>query len=253
MHSIIKEFLDEKADEYNQRSFIIDDPISIPHQLNSKEDIEIAAFIVATIAWGQRSTIIANGQRLLDIMGFQPYEFVLNASKDELMELEFVHRTFNPTDLRFFILALRSIYLNTHGLEGAFSRGNTMKERIGNFRQTFLKTEHEKRSEKHLSNPMSNSACKRLNMFLRWMVRRDNRGVDFGLWNQIKPSELYVPLDVHVGNVARNLGLLHRKLNDWKALEELMISLRKLDAKDPCKYDFALFGIGINGDLPIIK
>lgn len=239
----LKEYLDFKAEQYNQRSFIITDPIQLPHKFTKKEDIEIAGFLVATIAWGQRTTIIRNGERLLDIMEHDPFEFIKNYNSKPL---SFVHRTFNAIDLDFFFRSLQCIYENG-GLEAAFSSNNKhpgIKGRIINFREAFLSIEHEKRSEKHLSNPEKNSAAKRINMYLRWMVRSDNQGVDFGLWNSISPSELLVPLDVHTSRHARHLGLISRKQDDWKALEELMENLRALDPKDPAKYDFALFGIG---------
>jgi uncharacterized protein (TIGR02757 family) len=249
MGSELKVFLDEKVDTYNQRAFIEDDPISVPHNFSLKEDIEISAFIVAAIAWGKRSIILKSGNNLLEVMGNQPYQFVLDASDSELEELRFVHRTFNSDDLKFFVLSLRNIYVNHGGLQQAFIDGKSIREKICNFRERFLLYPHEKRSEKHISNPGANSACKRINMFLRWMVRKDKRGVDFGIWDQLTPSELCVPLDVHVGRVARELGLLERKMDDWKALDELMLVLRKFDPDDPAKYDFALFGIGMNNDL----
>lgn len=246
----LKEFLDFKSDRYNDITFIEDDPISIPHLFTTKEDIESIALIMATISWGNRRSIIKNGHQLIDIMGNEPYRYIMNASEAELDDLHFVHRTFNASDLAFFIRAIRRIYTELDGgLEKAFLKGATTADRISNFRGMMFETSHEQRSEKHISNPLSGSASKRLNMYLRWMVRKDNRGVDFGIWNVFSPSDLYVPLDVHTGNVARKLGLIKRKANDWKALEEMMQILRKFDPKDPCKYDFALFGIGVNGDL----
>ncbi len=239
----LKDYLDFKSEQYNQQSFIETDPIQLPHQFSKKEDIEIVGFLIATIAWGQRATIIKNGRRLIEIMNNTPYEFILNY---ELQPLNFVHRTFNAIDLDFFFRSLRNIY-ETGGLEAAFREHNEfggIKGRIINFRNQFLEVEHEKRSEKHVSNPENNSATKRINMFLRWMVRNDNQGVDFGIWNSIPTSELYLPLDVHTSRHARSLGLITRKQDDWKALEELMTNLRKFDPIDPCKYDFALFGIG---------
>lgn len=237
----LKEYLDFKAEQYNNTAFIESDPIQIPHSFSLKEDIEISAFLIASIAWGNRKMIINNGNKLMQMMGNSPYDFVMNYSPQKL---DFVHRTFNSIDLDFFLQSLQNIY-NTGGLEAAFtSNNNDVKERIINFRTQFLSTSHEDRSEKHLSNPMKNSAAKRINMFLRWMVRNDNNGVDFGLWKSISPSELMLPLDVHTGNNARSLGLVSRKQNDWKALEEIMTNLRKMDPIDPVKYDFALFGIG---------
>lgn len=241
----LKEFLDFKTNEYNNSSFISTDPIQIVHQFSKKEDIEIVGFLIATIAWGNRTSIIKNGHRLVKIMGNDPYEFVLNYSPKK--KLDFVHRTFNAIDLDFFFRSLQNIYQNKGGLESTFIKNNSeegVKERIVNFRNTFLEVEHEKRSEKHISNPDKNSAAKRINMFLRWMVRSDKNGVDFGIWNSISTSELMIPLDVHTSVNARKLGLLTRKQNDWKALEELMSSLRKMCPEDPSKYDFALFGLG---------
>ena len=246
----LAQFLDLKSDAFNNTAFIKDDPISIPHLFTAKEDIESIGFIMATISWGKRNSIINNGHKLIDIMGNQPYNYIMNASEEDLNELQFVHRTFNADDLKFFILSLRNIYQNEiGGLEGAFNRAEGMANRIFEFRSIFLATAHEKRSEKHLSNPLKGSASKRINMFLRWMVRKDNKGVDFGIWNEIPTSELCIPLDVHTGNIARKLGLIKRKANDWKALEELMGHLRKFDPKDPCKYDYALFGLGVSGEL----
>ncbi len=249
MKKDLKSFLDEKVELYNTTDFIKDDPILIPHQFTLKEDIEIIAFLVATIAWGKRQMIIKNGQQLVEIMGHQPYDFILNASTNDLKDLKFVHRTFNTIDLTFFIQSLQNIYNSGSSLEKEFAKSpETMAYKIAEFRNSFLATPHEKRSEKHLSNPLKNSSAKRLNMYLRWMVRQDKKGVDFGIWKRIKPSELYCPLDVHTGNIARKLGFITRKANDWKALEELMVHLREMDATDPVKYDFALFGLGVYDD-----
>ncbi len=239
----LREYLDFKAEQYNTRDFIESDPIQLPHRFSKKEDIEIVAFLISTIAWGQRKSIIKNGERLIEIMEHNPHEFILNYTS---RPLEFVHRTFNAIDLDFFFRSLRNIY-EKGGLEKAFSPHpeiEGVKGRIVNFRDVFLSTEHEKRSEKHLSNPMKGSAAKRINMFLRWMVRNDKQGVDFGIWKSIPTSELYIPLDVHTSKHGRNLGLIERKQDDWKALEELMTQLREFDPVDPSKYDFALFGIG---------
>lgn len=239
----IKEYLDFKTEQYNTANFIETDPIQLPHQFEKKEDIEIVAFLVATIAWGNRTSIIRSGNRIIDIMGRDPHNFILNYTSQPM---EFVHRTFNAVDLDFFFRSLRNIYENG-GLEQAFCNHpeiTGVKGRIIHFRELFLSTEHDKRSEKHLSNPLKNSAAKRINMFLRWMVRNDATGVDFGIWKSIPTSELYLPLDVHTSNNARSLGLITRKQNDWKALEELMENLKSFDSEDPVKYDFALFGIG---------
>lgn len=239
----LKSYLDFKAEQYNTRDFIESDPIQLPHRFSKKEDIEIVSFLISTIAWGQRPTIIKNGERLIDIMEHDPHEFILNYTS---RDLEFVHRTFNATDLDFFFRSLRNIYENG-GLEKAFSPHSEIegiKGRIVHFRELFLETEHDTRSVKHISNPMKGSAAKRINMFLRWMVRDDKQGVDFGIWKSIPASELYIPLDVHTSKHGRNLGLIQRKQDDWKALEELMSNLREFDPIDPAKYDFALFGIG---------
>lgn len=242
----LKAFLDDKATQYENADFIAVDPISIPHRFTEKEDIEIAGLLVATIAWGNRKSIIKSGENLLNIMGYEPYAFVKEYSSKTLKNSSFVHRTFNVNDLDFFFRALQNIYQN-NGLEKAFTSSpetEGVKGRLINFRGKMLTVAHDLRSEKHLSNPLKNSSAKRLNMFLRWMVRSPKQGVDFGLWKTISPSELYIPLDVHTGNVARKLGLLNRKQNDWKALDELMQKLRTFDVKDPVKYDFALFGLG---------
>lgn len=250
MHVLVdlKVFLDKKAEQYNNTDFIQTDPIQIPHQFTKKEDIEISAFLVATIAWGQRKTIINNANKLMQWMDLAPYEFVMNASDDELSVLkDFKHRTFNGDDLLFFVQSLRRIYSDYGGMESLFKAkadATDMKESIYNFRTVFFDLAHQQRNEKHLSNPMAGSAAKRINMFLRWMVRKDNKGVDFGIWESISPALLSCPLDVHTGNIARKLGILKRNNNDWKAVEELDASLRSFDATDPVKYDFALFGLG---------
>lgn len=251
----ISDFLESKVKEYNRPSFIESDPVSIPHHFSRKEDIEIAGFLAATIAWGQRPVIIRNANLFMERMDLSPYEFVLSANQKELKKLDnFVHRTFNGIDAKFFILALRNIYKQHGGLENVFSDGikksvhtdhSPMQNSIIHFRETFLSIKHDPRSDKHISNPAANSSAKRINMYLRWMVRKDKTGVDFGIWKSISPALLQIPLDVHVGNVARSLGLLVRKQDDWKAVEELTARLRAFDAKDPVKYDFALFGLGI--------
>ncbi len=245
----LKEFLDTKVLQYNNRDFIESDPIQIPHLFQKKEDIEIIGFLIATIAWGNRKSIIKNGNRLVDIMGNSPHDFVLNYTTEDSKYLSgFVHRTFNELDLNYFIIALKHIYIHHEGLEAVFSnpsKNNTLQHSIHQFKKTFFSLPHLTRTEKHVSDPLKNSAAKRINMFLRWMVRNDNMGVDFGIWKSISPSFLSCPLDVHSGNVARKLGLLNRKQNDAKALAELDTSLRKLDPIDPVKYDFALFGLGV--------
>jgi len=244
----LKEFLDAKVLEYNQPKFIESDPIQIPHLFSLKEDIEIAGFLTATIAWGKRNMIIKNATKMMDLLGNSPYDFVMNHKPHHLDTFEgFVHRTFNTTDFSYFITALQHLYKNHNGLETAFipQENENLQDAIANFKNTFFEIEHPTRTTKHVSNPQKGSAAKRINMFLRWMVRKDNTGVDFGIWNHIKPAQLSCPLDVHSGNVARKLGLLTRKQNDAKALAGLDDSLRKLDPTDPVKYDFALFGLGV--------
>lgn len=242
----LKEYLDFKVEQYNTLEFIKNDPIQIPHRYSKQQDIEIAGFLSASIAWGKREMIIRNAEKLMDLMDNSPHEYVLNYSR---IDRSFVHRTFNSIDLDFFLRALRAVYEQHPTLEALFAPHPLVtgaQGRISSFRERMLATEHQPRSQKHLSDPLRNSAAKRINMFLRWMVRKDNQGVDFGIWNSLPTSELMLPLDVHTGNMARSLGLLNRKQNDWKALEELMTTLRKFDPSDPVKYDFALFGIGIN-------
>jgi uncharacterized protein (TIGR02757 family) len=247
--SELKEFLDEKVELYNRPSFIEHDPISIPHCFNTKEDIEISGFLAATIAWGNRKMILRNANRMMELMGNSPYDFVLNHNDIHLERLKgFVHRTFNSVDLIYFLKALRHIYLNKGGLEtifNTFQAPDLLQPAIHEFHRIFFELPHEKRTERHVSDPFKGSAAKKLNMYLRWMVRNDNRGVDFGLWKSISPSNLSCPLDVHSGNVARKLGLIARKQNDSKAVSELDTNLRELDAEDPVKYDFALFGLGV--------
>jgi uncharacterized protein (TIGR02757 family) len=242
----LKDFLDFKAEQYEHPRFLESDPIQLPHRFSKKEDIELVGFLVSTIAWGNRVSIIKSGERLLEIMEQQPHAFIQNYTSEQLKDSHFVHRTFNSTDLDFYFRSLQAIY-TTGGLEKAFENHTTIegvKGRIISFRRKFMEVEHLDRSHKHLSNPEKNSAAKRLNMYLRWMVRDAAKGVDFGLWKSISPSELYLPLDVHTSNNARRLELLTRKQDDWKALDELMSNLREMDPIDPVKYDFALFGLG---------
>lgn len=247
--SDIKSFLDFKVEQYNNPAFIETDPILIPHQFSKKEDVEISGFLTATIAWGNRKSILTNASRMMDLLDNSPHDFVLNHNQKDLSGLDkFVHRTFNGTDLQYFITSLRSIYSNYGGLEQIFhtySEENDLQPAIHQFKSIFFESDHPKRTRKHVSDPYKNSAAKRINMFLRWMVRKDNAGVDFGIWKNIKPSQLSCPLDVHSGNTARKLGLLKRKQNDAKALKELDSSLRSFDSLDPVKYDFALFGLGV--------
>ncbi len=243
----IKDFLDTKVIEYNNPKFIESDPIQIPHQFSIKEDIEVSSFLVATIAWGNRKMIIKNGQRMMELMGNAPYDFIMNHQEKDLDNLTgFVHRTFNDVDFKYFIKSLKNIYTNHNGLEAIFiTKDNTLQNTISEFKDIFFELEHPLRTQKHISNPLKGSAAKRINMWLRWLCRKDSAGVDFGIWQQIKPSQLSCPLDVHSGNVARKLGLLTRKQNDAKALLELDTNLRILDPNDPVKYDFALFGLGV--------
>jgi uncharacterized protein (TIGR02757 family) len=248
----ITDLLNVKVEQFNTVDFIQDDPVLLPHRFRKKQDIEIIGFIVALIAWGKRKMIIDNGEKLIEIMDHSPFDYVMNYESGMLTEKAFVHRTFNTDDLDFILRALKACYTDHDSLEAWFSLNSSekgVKQRIINFRKAFMETPHEKRSEKHIANPEKGSAAKRLNMFLRWMVRKDEKGVDFGIWNTIDMNELYIPLDVHTGNVARTLGLITRKQDDWKALEELMANLRKMDETDPCKYDFALFGLGVSGEL----
>lgn len=243
----IKDFLNEKLDKYLKPDFIEDDPIGVPHMFTSKEDIEISAFLTATIAWGRRAMIIKNAHKMMNIMDNSPYDFILNSSPKDLNACNnFVHRTFNGVDFKTFILCIRHIYLNNGGLERSFyTDKDDMAEGISNFKQIFFSIDHLKRSEKHVSDPLKGSAAKRLIMYLRWMVRPNTEGVDFGIWKSLSPSQLSCPLDVHIGNVGRKLGLIKRKANDWKAVKELDKHLRKYCKEDPAKYDFALFGIGL--------
>jgi uncharacterized protein (TIGR02757 family) len=246
--SELKDFLDEKVHLYNNPSFITSDPIQIPHRFTLKEDIEIAGFLSATIAWGNRTMIIKNASKMIDLMGNSPYDFVMSHDPEQLERFDnFVHRTFNATDFKTFVRGLKHIYQNHHGLEAVFIsvENNSVQKNISDFKKKFFEIEHEQRTQKHISDPLNNSAAKRINMFLRWMVRNDKAGVDFGIWKDVLPAYLSCPLDVHSGNVARKLGLLKRKQNDGKAVAELDLNLRLLDAKDPTKYDFALFGLGV--------
>jgi uncharacterized protein (TIGR02757 family) len=245
----LKEFLDEKVDLYNRPSFIESDPISIPHQYTKKQDIEIAGFLAATIAWGNRKMILRNANRIMELMGNSPFDFIMNHKESHLKRIDgFVHRTFNSDDLIYFIKALQYIYKGKNGLEAIFNEYSTkdsLQPAIHELKNIFFALPHSGRTTKHLSDPNKGSAAKKLNMYLRWMIRKDNRGVDFGIWKSISPSILSCPLDVHSGNVARKLGLIIRNQNDSKAVSELDINLRKMDNQDPVKYDFALFGLGV--------
>ena len=245
----IKAFLEEKVQQYESFDFIEVDPILIPHQFSQKEDIEISGFLAATIAWGNRKSIINNAQKMMALMDQAPYDFIINHKEDDLERFEgFVHRTFNADDLRYFVKALRYIYQEHQGLEQLFTRyatAQSLQRAIHQFKQVFFSLPHQQRTQKHVSDPLKGSAAKRLNMYLRWMVRSNKNGVDFGLWKSLHPRQLSCPLDVHSGNVARKLKLLKRKQNDGKALAELDTALRKMDAEDPVKFDYALFGLGV--------
>lgn len=245
----LKEFLDEKVILYNNPKFIESDPIQIPHQFSLKEDIEIAAFLTATISWGNRTMIIKNAFKMMELLDNSPYDFIINHQEKDLEIINnFVHRTFNTIDFIQFIKSLKNIYKNHNGLENVLSitdNSDNYQTAIHQFKNIFFEIDHQTRTQKHISDPLKNSAAKRINMFLRWMVRNDKTGVDFGIWQTHNPANLSCPLDVHSGNVARKLKLLLRTQNDWKALSELDKNLRKLDKTDPVKYDFALFGLGV--------
>lgn len=247
--SDIKEFLDEKVSQYNTLAFIESDPISIPHRYSLKEDIEISGFLTSTIAWGNRTMIIKNASKLLGLMGNSPYDFVMHHDDLDLERFNgFVHRTFNEIDLGYFIKSIKNIYVHHGGMENIFANsvlGDSTQSAIHEFRRIFFSLPHPSRTSKHVSDPENGSAAKRINMLLRWLIRSDDRGVDFGIWKSILPNQLSCPLDVHSGNVARKLGLLTRNQNDAKALAELDTNLRLMDSNDPVKYDFALFGLGV--------
>ncbi|MDX1471293.1 MAG: TIGR02757 family protein [Flavobacteriaceae bacterium] len=245
----LKGFLDYKVLEFNNPRFIDSDPIQVPHRFHKIEDIEIAGFLTATIAWGNRKSIINNSHKMMDLMHGEPYHFVINHEEDDFERFDsFVHRTFNSEDLKQFIRSLKHIYLEFGSLENVFvqyAKTDSLQFAIHKFKNHFFEVPHLKRTQKHISDPMKNSAAKRINMFLRWMIRNDQQGVDFGVWTKLSPSQLSCPLDVHSGKVARKLGLLNRKQNDAKAVLELDSALRELDPQDPVKYDFALFGLGV--------
>ncbi len=242
----LKDFLNQKADLYNRSEFIETDPIRIPHRFSQKEDIEISGFLTATLSWGNRKMIIRNAERLMELMGNSPYDFIMESKSGHIDD--FVHRTFNLEDLHFFLRSLRNIYATHGGLESIFktyATKDSLQPAIHHFKRLFFEIEHPQRTTKHVSDPIKGSAAKRINMFLRWMVRKDQMGVDLGIWKSLSPSLLSCPLDVHTGRVARKLDLMKRKSNDARALQELDQSLRALDAEDPVRYDFALFGLGV--------
>ncbi len=245
----LKAFLDAKVEQYHRPEFLTTDPIQIPHRFTAKKDIEISAFLTATIAWGNRKSIITNATDLMDRMDNAPFQFAMQHTEKDLLQLEgFVHRTFNATDLNYFVKAIKHLYTVHGGLEGIFrkyGKKTTLQPAISALKAHFFELPHPHRTTKHLSDPKQGSAAKRINMFLRWMVRDAKRGVDFGLWPGISPAQLSCPLDVHSGRVARQLNILKRKQNDAKAVIELDNNLRELDPDDPVKYDFALFGLGV--------
>lgn len=246
----LKDILDNAVLEFNTTEFIQNDPICIPHQFTKKEDIEISAFIASTFAWGNRKSIIQSGTKFIELMDNSPYDFIVHHSDNEKKRFHsFVHRTFNSSDAIFFIESLKNIYINFGGLEKVITDGyneNGIYAGLTNLNRIFFSIPHLHRTEKHLSNPKKNSACKRLNMFIRWMVRKDKQNVDFGLWQNILKSDLMCPLDIHSGNTARRLGILQRKQNDWKAVMEMTDTLKQFCTEDPVKYDFALFNLSIH-------
>lgn len=248
MTKSLKEFLDKKVDEYNQPSFIKDDPICVPHLFTNKADQEIAGLFAAIFAWGNRTTIINKSKELMQLMNMQPHQFCLHHSDKDLKRLlGFKHRTFNATDLLYFIEFFKHHYRSSPSLETAFTRyGKSVEEMLSGFHHYFFSLEDAPpRTKKHISTPERGSTCKRLNMFLRWMVRNDGKGVDLGIWKNISPSQLICPIDLHVARVARKFKLLKRKQTDWEAAVELTGQLKKMDKDDPVKYDFALFTLGI--------
>jgi uncharacterized protein (TIGR02757 family) len=251
MNTDLRNFLEQQYRLYNKPEFIVLDPISIPHRFTKKEDIEIAGFLAATLSWGQRKTILSKSLQLMELMENQPYAFLTQSDEKEFLRFaDFKHRTFNGDDCIGIFHALKAIYLNHGGLEKIFSEGFNKGgafSAIENLSQTLFSYPHLRRTEKHIAKPSKGSAAKRVNMFLRWMVRNDNHGVDFGIWKDISPSQLICPLDLHSGRIARQLGILKRTTDDWRAAVELTENLKLYDPNDPVKYDFALFGTGVNG------
>lgn len=267
----LKLFLDRKVEEYNTPAFITGDPVSVPHLFSKKQDMEIAGFFAATFAWGNRTTIISKCRELMKLMDNAPHDFVVNHREKDLKRFTgFCHRTFNDTDLLYFIYFLQQHYKRNASLEDAFfpieknlppfgqtllqrvsggvpqGRGGLVEDALNYFYTYFFSLEHvPERTRKHVAAPMKNSACKRLNMFLRWMVRNDKKGVDFGIWKKIKPADVIIPLDLHVARVAKHFKLISRPNSDWQSAVELTTQLRRFDAADPAKYDFALFALGV--------
>lgn len=253
----LKDFLDKKVDEYNQPNFIPNDPISIPHQFSSKNDIEITGFLASIMAWGQRKTIINKCNELISRMDGTPYDYIMNHSDQDLRSLlGFKHRTFNDTDILYFVAFFRHHYSQFASLEDAFLVGQEnleevdLEQALNAFKTYFFSLpDYPQRTRKHISSPAQKSTVKRINMFLRWMVRKDNSGVDFGIWNRLSPKDLICPCDVHVERVARKFGLITLEKVNWKTAQELTANLRLLDPNDPVKYDFALFGLGVEREL----
>ncbi|HVY75546.1 MAG TPA: TIGR02757 family protein [Puia sp.] len=248
----LRDLLERKVKQYNHPSFIASDPVSIPHRFSKKQDIEIAGLFAAVFAWGQRPTIIRKSEELMQFMDLAPHDFILHHRPRDLKKLlAFKHRTFNATDLLYFIRFLQFHYRRQDSLESAFladggPRTERMKNGLAAFHQRFFSLEDApERTRKHIATPERNAACKRLNMYLRWMVRQDKQGVDFGLWEQLSPADLICPVDLHVARVARRFGLITRKQTDWETAVELTNALRRMDPKDPVKYDYALFGLGV--------
>jgi uncharacterized protein (TIGR02757 family) len=253
----LKDFLDKKVDEYNQPGFIPNDPIVIPHQFSAKQDIEIMGFLASIMAWGQRKTIINKCKELIVRMDGEPYDYIMNHQEQDLKSLlGFKHRTFNDTDILYFVSFFRHHYQHFESLEDAFLIGQENREEVdlemalNAFKIYFFSLpDYPARTCKHISSPAQKSTVKRINMFLRWMVRQDNKGVDFGIWNRLSPKDLICPCDVHVERVARKFGLITLDKVNWKTAQELTTNLRLLDPLDPVKYDFALFGLGVEGEL----
>ncbi|MDR1347998.1 MAG: TIGR02757 family protein [Prevotellaceae bacterium] len=247
----LRDLLETLHNKYNNADFIENDPVSIPHSFGTGNNIEISGFLASAIAWGNRKAIIKSAMQMMKYMDNQPYDFVTTASEKEIRQLSaFVYRTFNGYDFMCFIRALRQFCIKFGSLgnffEQAFIDSGDMRTVLSRFRSLFFEVQHDKHCEKHISSIDGGAACKRLNMYIRWMVRRDRRGVDFGLWKKIPMSALYLPLDVHSGNMGRAFGLLVRRQNDWKAVEEITRNLREFDASDPVRFDFSLFGAGVN-------
>ena len=249
----MRELLERLHDRYNNESFIEADPISVPHSFTRPVDREIAGFLAATIAWGNRRAIVQSAHRMMRYMDNAPEDFVRNATEADMEYLRtYVHRTFNGIDFQDFVRGLRHIITEWGSVgnyfETRYEEHGDLRPVFSDFRRDFFAAEHDAHCEKHLSSIDKGAACKRLCMYLRWFVRHDDRGVDFGMWRRIPMSALYMPLDIHTGRMGRNLGLLNRKQSDWKAVEELTASLRELHADDPVRYDYSLFGLGISGD-----